>query len=72
MTPTDHKLGQQQVIEGIDAQSVTTDTTLTSRELLPPIEKSTLQPFEVELGKLSTPHRPGYDRLYSGDIEVTP
>ena len=72
MTPTDHKLGQQQVIEGIGAQSVTTDTTLTSRELLPPIEKSTLQPFEVELGKLSIPPRPGYDRLYSGETEVTP
>lgn len=72
MTPTDHKVGQQQFTEDIDAQSVTTDTTLTSRELLPPIEKSTLRPFEVELRKMSIPPRPGYDRLYSGDTEVAP
>ena len=48
-----------------------TEVPLPFRELLPPIEKATLLPLEVELGKLVSIHpRPGYNRLYTDDAEV--
>ena len=63
---------RQQTIDATEPQSpAMTELPLTPRELLPPIEKDTLRPFELELGKLVSNHPwPGYNRLYTDDAEV--
>lgn len=69
VTHTDQEIVQQQTKDDNEAQSVT-EVSLVSRELLPPIDKSIVRLFELELSKISIHPRPGYDRLLTDDAKV--
>jgi hypothetical protein len=67
----DQEADQQQNGDNKEPQTATTTPGI-PRNLLPPIDKSILRPLEMEFSKMSSHPRPGYDRLYTDDAEVTP
>lgn len=66
----DQEAGQRQNNDGGELRTATS-ILRNPRELLPPLQKSISQSFEMEISQMSDSPRPGYNRLYTTDTEAT-